>query len=85
MLRSVLIASNVALLMLTSAIGLAMQIHHVSRILVIAHEPTYGGMDDFISRQKTVQESINVVCGIGMTVIDDASSMMSSQCLFIGT
>jgi hypothetical protein len=84
MLRSVLLASKITLLMLTFATGLAMQIHHVSKILVTAHEPTYGGMEDFISRQKTVQESINVVCGIGMTVIDDASSMMSSQCLFIG-
>lgn len=61
-----------------------MQIHHVSRILVTTHEPSYGGKDDFISRQKIVRESIDIVCGIGMTVTDDASSMMASQCLFIG-
>lgn len=26
-----------------------------------------------------------MVCGIGMTLTEDASSMLSSQCLFIGT
>jgi hypothetical protein len=35
-------------------------------------------------RQKAIQESIEMVCGIGMTLVEDASSMLSSQCLFIG-
>ncbi|KAJ4251492.1 hypothetical protein NW762_011479 [Fusarium torreyae] len=64
--------------------GLAMQIHHVSRILVTAHEPHLGGLQDFLKRQKVIQENIEMVCGIGMTLTEDASSMLSSQCLFIG-
>ncbi|KAK7398535.1 hypothetical protein QQX98_012083 [Neonectria punicea] len=64
--------------------GLAMQVHHVSRILICAHEPSYGGMEDFMKRQRTIQDSIEVVCGIGMTLTEDASSLLSSQCLFIG-
>ena len=61
-----------------------MQIHHVSQILIIVHEPSNGGIDSFIQRQKTIQQSIEAVCGIGMTLTDDASSLVSSQCLFIG-
>ncbi|RDL34802.1 Uncharacterized protein BP5553_07930 [Venustampulla echinocandica] len=63
--------------------GLAMQIHHISRILICAHEPSPGGMTNFMNRQKTIQDSIEVVCGIGTIITEDASSMLSSQCLFI--
>ncbi|SPO06992.1 related to quinate transport protein [Cephalotrichum gorgonifer] len=63
--------------------GLAMQIHYVSRILLCAHEPCLGGLESFMKRQKTIQDSIEMVCGIGMTLTEDASSMLSSQCLFI--
>lgn len=69
---------------LIAILGLAMQIHYVSRILVCAHEPSLGGMEKFMHRQKTIQDSIELVCGIGLTLTEDASSMMSSQCLFIG-
>lgn len=61
-----------------------MQIHHVSQILILVHEPSNGGLELFIQRQKSVQQSVEVVCGIGMTLTDDASSLVSSQCLFIG-
>ncbi|KAL1849122.1 hypothetical protein VTK73DRAFT_9964 [Phialemonium thermophilum] len=63
--------------------GLAVQIHHVSRILVTAHEPSLGGLENFTGRQRTIQESIDVVCGIGMTLTETASSILSSQCVFI--
>ncbi|KAB5542529.1 hypothetical protein GE09DRAFT_1037150 [Coniochaeta sp. 2T2.1] len=63
--------------------GLAMQMHHVSKILVHAHEPSHGGMEHFIARQETILDSLDVVCGIGTTITDDASSMLSSQCIFI--
>lgn len=61
-----------------------MQIHHVSQILICAHEPCLGGLESFMKRQKTIQDSIEIVCGIGMTCTEDASSLLSSQCLFIG-
>ncbi|CAM1510823.1 Fc.00g083360.m01.CDS01 [Cosmosporella sp. VM-42] len=63
--------------------GLAMQIHHVSQILLCAHEPCLGGLESFMKRQKTIQDSIEMVCGVGMTLTEDASGMLSSQCLFI--
>lgn len=37
-----------------------------------------------MERQKTIQESIEMVCGIAVTLTEDASSILSSQCLFIG-
>lgn len=61
-----------------------MQIHHVSQILLCAHEPCLGGIEGFMKRQNTIQDSIEMVCGIGTTLTEDASSMLSSQCLFIG-
>ena len=61
-----------------------MQVHHVSRILLCAHEPSLGGLESFVDRLRAIQESIDVVCGIGMELTEDASSMMASQCIFIG-
>ncbi|KAF4495039.1 quinate transport [Fusarium agapanthi] len=64
--------------------GLAVQLHHCSRILITAHEPHLDGIQGLLKRQKEIQESIKMVCGIGMTLTEDVSSMLSSQCLFIG-
>lgn len=61
-----------------------MQVHHVSQILLCAHEPCLGRLESFMKRQKTIQDSIEMICGIGMTLTEDAASMLSSQCLFIG-
>lgn len=61
-----------------------MQVHHVSRILICAHEPNLGNLDNFMDRHRTIQDSIEEVCGIGLTVTDDDSSMLCCQCLFIG-
>ncbi|KAM5386295.1 hypothetical protein ACJA88_002445 [Fusarium oxysporum] len=63
--------------------GLAVQLHHCSKILITAHEPHLDGIQGLLKRQKEIQESIKMVCGIGMTLTEDASSMLSSQCLFI--
>uniref|UniRef100_A0A4E9E818 Transcription factor domain-containing protein n=1 Tax=Gibberella zeae TaxID=5518 RepID=A0A4E9E818_GIBZA len=63
--------------------GLAVQLHHCSWILITAHEPHLDGIQGLLKRQKDIQQSIDMVCGIGMTLTEDASSMLSSQCLFI--
>jgi hypothetical protein len=60
------------------------QLHHCSRILLTAHEPHLDGIQGLLKRQKDIQKDIEMVCGIGMTLTEDASSMLSSQCLFIG-
>lgn len=61
-----------------------MQLHHCSRILLTTHEPHLDGIHGLLKRQKYIQNDIEMVCGIGMTLTEDASSMLSSQCLFIG-
>lgn len=61
-----------------------MQVYHVSRILMAAHAPCLGGLESFMQRQNIIREAIEVVCGIGMTLTEDACSILSSQCLFIG-
>ncbi|KAH6954526.1 fungal-specific transcription factor domain-containing protein [Fusarium avenaceum] len=63
--------------------GLAVQLHHCSRILLTTHEPHLDGIHGLLKRQKYIQNDIEMVCGIGMTLTEDASSMLSSQCLFI--
>jgi hypothetical protein len=69
---------------LTSLQGLAVQVHHVSRILLLAHETDTGGFEGFMARQKAIQSSIDAVCGIGMTLSHEASTVLTSQCLMIG-
>lgn len=64
--------------------GLAIQIHHASKILVCINEPYFGGVDAYLERFKTVQSWIHTICGVGLTLLDDASSLISSQCVFIG-
>ncbi|KAM0288129.1 hypothetical protein ACHAO9_007298 [Fusarium lateritium] len=64
--------------------GLAVQLHYCCRILIAAHEPHLNGIQGLLKRQRDIQTSIEMVCGIGMTLTEDASSMLSSQCLFIG-
>ncbi|KAM0239585.1 hypothetical protein ACHAP5_008233 [Fusarium lateritium] len=63
--------------------GLAVQLHYCCRILIAAHEPHLSGIQGLLKRQRNIQTNIDMVCGIGMTLTEDASSMLSSQCLFI--
>jgi hypothetical protein len=49
-----------------------------------ASEPCLGGIDVFMKQRKMVQESIEIICGIGLTMSDDAASLLSSQYVFIG-
>lgn len=65
-------------------LALAMQVHHVSAILLHANKPCLGGVDMFLRRQALIQESVEVVCGIGLTLTEDAPSILVSQCVFIG-
>ena len=64
--------------------GLAIQAHYVSRILLSFHQPSFGGIDAYSERMRSIESWIHIVCGVGMTLTDDASSIFSSQCIFIG-
>lgn len=61
-----------------------MQVHHVSRILLHATKPCLEGLNVFFRRQGLIEESVQAVCGIGLTLTEDAPSILISQCVFIG-
>lgn len=53
-------------------------------MLLIANEPNLGGLDQYMERQSVIKRCVEDICGIAMTLKDTASSLMSSQALFIG-
>ena len=61
-----------------------MQLHCAARILLCTHRPCLGGIDQYLEQQATVKQCVDIICGIAVTLKDDASSLMSSQCVFIG-
>lgn len=61
-----------------------MQLHYSARILLLLHRPSLGGLDEFIEQQAALAKYVDIICGIATTLTDDASGIMSSQCLFIG-
>ena len=68
---------------LISFTGIAIQVHYAARILLLLHRPSLGGIGDFIEQQATLVRFVNIICGIAVTLTDDASGVMCSQCLFI--
>ncbi|KAL2870459.1 Zn(II)2Cys6 transcription factor [Aspergillus lucknowensis] len=67
----------------TPAFAVAVQLHCVAHILIYSHEPCLGGLDRFLERQANIRQCVEIICGIAMALKDDASSLISSQCLFI--
>ncbi|KAL4873050.1 hypothetical protein BDV12DRAFT_115907 [Aspergillus spectabilis] len=67
----------------TPAFAVAVQLHCVAHILICSHEPCLGGLDQYLERQARIRQGVEIICGIAMTLKDDASSLISSQCLFI--
>ncbi|RKK35860.1 hypothetical protein BFJ66_g13753 [Fusarium oxysporum f. sp. cepae] len=45
--------------------GLAVQLHHCSKILITAHEPHLDGIQGLLKRQKEIQESMKMACFAG--------------------
>ncbi|KAI9845002.1 MAG: hypothetical protein M1837_005146 [Sclerophora amabilis] len=64
------------------AFGLALQMHAGAQILLMLHRPSSGGLHEYASQQKMLAKSVNTICGIALTLQDDFSSVVSSQCLF---
>lgn len=60
-----------------------MQFFSVSYILLLSHEPSIGGFDQFLERQGIIKQCIEDICGIATTLKDASSSLMSSQALFV--
>ncbi|GKZ73622.1 hypothetical protein AnigIFM50267_010555 [Aspergillus niger] len=66
-----------------AAFGLAVQFFSASCILLLVHEPSIGGLDQYLERQSAIKHYVEDICGIAMTLKDNASSLMSSQAVFI--
>lgn len=64
--------------------GVALQLHHAATILLLSHRPDSGGRRDFTGQQATIKACAAAICGLASSLTDDASSIVSSQCLFIG-
>ncbi|KAJ5698413.1 hypothetical protein N7462_000418 [Penicillium macrosclerotiorum] len=66
------------------AFAVALQFFSVSNILLLAHEPSLGGMEHYLERQSAIKRCVDNICGIAVTLKDDPSTLMSSQALYIG-
>lgn len=64
--------------------GLAVQVHHAGRILLLLNRPNLGGINESMQRQTALDRHAGAICGISLMLSDFSSSIMSSQCLFIG-
>ena len=64
--------------------GVSVQLNCAARILLLLHKPSLGGRRGFMEQQQLLLKSVHTICGIAAALTDDASSVMSSQCLFIG-
>ncbi|KAK1500564.1 catalytic activity protein [Colletotrichum tamarilloi] len=67
------------------AFAVAFQIYYCSHILLLMNVPVLGGLEQYTQQRKRLMECVKKVCGIGMTLSDYPSSVLCSQCLFIGT
>ncbi|RDW89677.1 hypothetical protein BP6252_01709 [Coleophoma cylindrospora] len=65
------------------AFAVSVQLHCSARILLLLHRPSFGGMRGYMEQQKLLAKAVDTICGIAMTLTDDAASVMSSQCLYI--
>ncbi|KAF2825260.1 hypothetical protein CC86DRAFT_41019 [Ophiobolus disseminans] len=63
----------------------AIQTFHSARIIVLINQPSMGGMEDFRTRQRFLDESVGVICGIAMMPqnTDPPSAHVSFQALYV--
>ncbi|USP79590.1 uncharacterized protein yc1106_06864 [Curvularia clavata] len=45
----------------------AIQNFHIGRILVLINQPSIGGIDEFRVRQRALDESVEIICGIALS------------------
>ncbi|KAG9715590.1 hypothetical protein KCU73_g15886, partial [Aureobasidium melanogenum] len=44
--------------------------------------PAAGGLKEYVMRERALNESIDVICGIALATEDDAAMVISTQCVF---
>ncbi|KAL2426628.1 hypothetical protein ABEF95_010939 [Exophiala dermatitidis] len=65
-------------------LAVSIQVHCASRILLLLHRPFVRGLEDLVRQQKEIATYVETICGLAATTASDyASSIMTSQCLFI--
>ncbi|KAJ5737920.1 uncharacterized protein N7483_003045 [Penicillium malachiteum] len=67
-----------------SAFTVAVQFYNVSKILLLAHKPKLGGLEEYLERQSVIKNHVENICGIALTLEDNPSGIISSQALYIG-
>ncbi|POR35126.1 hypothetical protein TPAR_04660, partial [Tolypocladium paradoxum] len=66
------------------AFAVSMQIYYCSMILLHLHRPCSGGYEEYLDKQRRLKRWASMVCGVAKSSNDQASSTLSSQCIFIG-
>lgn len=66
----------------TPAFGVSIQMYCVARILLLVNQPAAGGYLEYQKRDRTISDCVDTVGGIAMRLPDDASRLMSTQCLY---
>ncbi|KAK3683164.1 hypothetical protein LTR37_020503 [Vermiconidia calcicola] len=64
------------------ALGTSIQMHCMARILLLIHQPAPEGHRAYLSRDKHITQCIDTIGGIALELTDEASRLMSTQCLF---
>jgi hypothetical protein len=68
------------------AYAAAIQMFHFSRIIVLLNQPTTGGRNAYLKRQRLLDESADTICGIAISKQGEElpSALVNSQALFCG-
>jgi hypothetical protein len=59
-----------------------LQLYHFAKILLQICTPAAGGLREYTTRERALQESIDMICGIALATEDDAALVISTQCIF---
>jgi hypothetical protein len=64
------------------ALGVSVQMYCFARVLLLVNQPAAGGYIECQSRERTIADCVDTIAGIAMRLSDDASRLMSTQCLY---
>ena len=64
-----------------SPIAVSMQMYCMAKILLLVNQPAAGGYLEYLSRDKLITQCIDTIGGIALRLTDNASRLMSTQCL----
>lgn len=59
-----------------------MQVYHLGLILVRVNSPPSSDLQEFRQRERLIEESVDVICGIALNICADYGCMMSGATTF---